>query len=292
MSNAIDADLIKTPARVVLATDLSARCDRALDRSVYLSRMWGSQLTAVTVTDPTTPLHQSVMWLEGQDEGAMLRLAHTQLRHDVPATDVPINFRFMKGTDTAGQIRAVVQEKQADLVVVAVSHNEPFGRFVLGSTVESLAQTVKVPILIVRQRALGPYRKIIVGTDFSPASRRALQLADVMFAQQVLTLYHARNPARGMSRPDAEQLIRINQEIIAQMRTFLEETPNLSEPQLVRPVAETGVFVRQLLSRVLEQETDLVVLGNRGAGGIKSLLLGSASGQLLQWLPCDVLLVP
>ncbi|WP_374577666.1 universal stress protein [Phenylobacterium sp. J367] len=48
------------PKTVLLATDLSSRCDRAQDRSLQLARRWNARLVLVTVVEPETPARDSV----------------------------------------------------------------------------------------------------------------------------------------------------------------------------------------------------------------------------------------
>ena len=42
-----------TPRAVLLSTDLSCRCDRALDRAVLSAKGWQARLVALTVVEPT-----------------------------------------------------------------------------------------------------------------------------------------------------------------------------------------------------------------------------------------------
>src|SRR3546814_17940269 len=39
------------PTRILVATDLSCRCDRALDRAVALAQQWAAELVAVAVME-------------------------------------------------------------------------------------------------------------------------------------------------------------------------------------------------------------------------------------------------
>lgn len=55
---------------------------------------------------------------------------------------------------------------------------------------------------------------------------------------------------------------------------------------------EYGGIEATLTQYVREHEIDLVVMGSHGCSGIMSLLLGSTAAKLLDWLPCDMLLVP
>ncbi len=80
---------------------------------------------------------------------------------------------------------------QAGLVVAAVSRNETLGRLLLGSTIEQVARALTVPLLVVRRRVRGSYRRVLVATDFSASSRLAWQAAVRLFPQADLTIYHA-----------------------------------------------------------------------------------------------------
>ena len=56
--------------------------------------------------------------------------------------------------------------------------------------------------------------------------------------------------------------------------------------------ANSQQLIDQELAFIKANEIDLVVIGSHGCSGIMSLLLGSTASKLLDWLPCDMLLVP
>jgi len=285
-------ELKQTPSRIVMATDLSARCDRALDRAAQLARSWNCDLLAVNVLDPTASPQQTLAWVEGQNDEGLARLAQKQLVRDMSTVDVTASIRIVKGQDVAGEIRQVIEQERAGLLITAVAHNETLGRFLLGSTVDQLAQSVSIPMLVVRQRAHGPYKKILVGTDLSESSRRALTTAARMFADQNLILYHAQASAlSSLTGKSTDAAQSASPSTVQACEEFLKLTP-LPDHDKVHLVVQGAHIRRALPAKVIEQDIDLVVLGNKGAGGFKDLLLGSNSAQLLQWLPCDVLLVP
>jgi nucleotide-binding universal stress UspA family protein len=47
----------------------------------------------------------------------------------------------------------------------------------------------------------------------------------------------------------------------------------------------------EILRRLEERPVDLVLVGSRGAGGLRRALLGSVAADLLREAPCNVLLV-
>lgn len=103
-------------------------------------------------------------------------------------------------------ILAACDAEAAGLIVTGVARNEALSRIVLGSTVDALARRSPVPLLVVRSRARAPYREVVVASDFSPSSRRALETAAVLFPDAGFTLFHAfGNPYPALSGMDAAQ---------------------------------------------------------------------------------------
>lgn len=76
----------------------------------------------------------------------------------------------------------------------------------------------------------------------------------------------------------------------AECAAFLAATA-FPEGTQVRSVVECGAIEGMLPRYVREHNIDLVVMGSHGRSGLISLLLGSTAAKLLDWLPCDTLLV-
>lgn len=278
-----------TPKQVLLATDLSARCDRALDRAVQLTEAWQAELTAVNVLDLGGAPDQILAWTSGATDQDLRRIALQELRRNTEGVHVPIALRVERGSDPGAVIRRVAQEVRADVIVSSVARNEVLGRFLLGSTVEQLAGTVSQPMLVVRQRARKPYRHIVVASDLSPGAHEGLQVAARLFPGQPLELFHAHEmPLAGLSgRPTAGKAVTISAQQACE--ALLVQTPLPSDTS-VHIHCERGAVTSALPAYVRQHEVDLVVLGVQPAG-LVSTLLGSTALRLIQWLPCDVLLV-
>lgn len=278
------------PARILLATDLSARSDRALDRAVQLAQQWQAELIAFNVLEPRDP-DQIMSWFDGADDATLDIAARRQLTRDLAGIDLPVRVRTARTDDTPGGIRELAASEGCGLVVAGVARSEAIGRFLLGSTVAKLARSLPQPLLVVRQRARTAYRRVVVATDFSEASRQALYAALHLFPDCDVELYHAyESPQGGLTErlnvPTPGEAV--GQECAA----FLDGSElSASERARIRLVIEYGSPEQALARYAREQEVDLVVIGNVGRTGIMAALLGSTATRLLDWLPCDTLVV-
>lgn len=280
----------RPPARLLLATDLGARCDRALDRSAQLAREWQAELIALNVLEPSVCADQTHAWISGATDDQLMSVAERQLSRDLSGMKMPVKIRIVQGREPDTAIRETATAVGADFVVTAVARQETFGRVLLGTTNERLARSLKPALLVVRGRAQGPYQRILVATDFSEMSRHALLTAAAFFPGRDLTLYHAYTPP--MSGPGTTASIGVTsrQIALAECGEFVQET-RLSEGTLMHPVVECGRIPIKLARYVRDNDIDLVVIGGHSHGGIMSMLLGSTAAKLLEFLPCDTLLV-
>jgi nucleotide-binding universal stress UspA family protein len=131
---------------------------------------------------------------------------------------------------------------------------------------------------------------IVVGVDGSDGSRRALQWA----------LQEAR--LRGAPARVVLAWTYLDQPVEGFDVAYGESDARARLDQVVDAVASEGddvelerVVVNDLPARALldaARGADLLVVGSRGLGGFKGLLLGSVSQQVVQHAPCPVVVVP
>lgn len=280
-----------SPQRLLIATDLSARCDRALDRSAQLASEWQAELVALNVLEVIQAPDQILAWSEGAGFEELEQIAQQKLRDDLSGFNGVVNLRIAQG-DAVQRVREITEETSSELVVTGMARDEPLGRFILGSTVERLALSLPQPLLVVRNRPRGSYLRIVVASDFSDASREALQKAARLFPQRELVIYHALSqPMPGVAAQDSAELQakRIEEGICAE---FIASC-NLPEQtrQRLRVVIEPGPLERSLARYVRNRGIDLAIIGAQGKGALLDMLLGSSATRLLDWLPCDTLIV-
>ena len=139
---------------------------------------------------------------------------------------------------------------------------------------------------------------IIVGIDGSDHSRHALEWAvrEAAVRHAPLTVFTAQQAAVGywgspVLYPGDEDLAEQGRKT-AQEETdsVLEKIGSESRPSSVTVRAVTGLPAEALLEAAAD--ADMIVVGSRGAGGFKRLLMGSVSTQVTHHAGCPVVVIP
>ena len=281
------------PKTILLATDLSSRCDRALDRAAQLANLWGARLVVLNVLEHDEEFLESrrtadlPSWRRPPDREAVVA---TQLRRDLGEELKGAEIRIVQGAPAA-TIDAVARDIDADLIIVGVARDETLGRYFLGSTVERLARQTPVPLLVVKNR-LRPYGEILVATDFSPPSQHALTAAAQFFPHAPLTLLHAWEvPFRGfLDSPNfRREWSAMEKEgcdkFVAQSRLSQDQHRNL---QVLLEHGSTETIIRTYMRA---KGVDLIVVGTHGRSGLFDVRLGGTAKRILEAAPGDVLLI-
>lgn len=292
MSNA--SQRYATPRRILLATDLSGRCDRALDRAVLLAVEWNAALVVVHALEPDYQTivgaeHEVPSWRRSSTR--RMSIAERQVREDLLGRDVPFEVVIEDGTPT-DLVLNVAAERGCDLIVTGTARNETFGRFILGSTVDRLARRAPVPVLVVKGRARRPYARVAVATDFSDVSRHALEGAAELFPASTIALLHGYRPITGGLADSRAGDEAGRQSAVDACAGFLAAAALAPERRSAMQIFIESSDIELVVRDFAEDKgIDLLVIGARGRNPLLDLLLGSTAERLLRSAPCDVLVM-
>jgi nucleotide-binding universal stress UspA family protein len=282
--------LLAPQHRVVLATDLSARSDRAMDRAASLMRRLDAELIALHVLELIDPIGPPP---RRRPMAELVRIARAQLCDDLRDAGEQVTISIEERGDPADVILRVARERGCELIVTGVARNETFGRSTLGKTVDRLVRSSEIPLLIVTVRA--PYQSIVVAVDFSEPSRHALETATALFPEERLTIVHAHDAPGSYAAVDFDRhRERFQHMAEVQLEAFLNEGSPVTKAVGMRSSArvEFGAPEQVMLELVQNSHVDLVVLGTHGRGYLLNAILGSTAKRILGSLPCDALVVP
>jgi len=285
---------------ILLCTDGSEQSLAAARTAAEIACKYDAQLILLTVFDDTVACTPYLgAWQMGIDPEELARYAaRVQQRAEHEAGKVieraGRSYQLMREMGhPVDAIVAAAERKQADLIVLGSRGMGSWQSALLGSVSDGVAHHAKCPVLIVRGESLSIH-KILLASDGSEgaykATRAALDLTAAFDAQlTVLNVFESLATYTGVTTDD------LDPEIYAdRVRQAVERRLNCDAEAMgvdYRFIQQVG-HPAQTIARVAQEScTDLIVLGSRGLGPFKSLLMGSVSDRVLHHAHSPVLIV-
>lgn len=274
--------------RIIVATDLSARSDRAVHRAITLAHENHAEIEVVHVLDADYP---------GAANADLERLARDTIRDQIASLDRSeerYRIKIIRGHDYVEIIR-YAQVIGADLIALGIPRQMPADYF-RGTTAERVIRGGHVPVLVVREPVVRSYQTLLVAHDLSVHSRRALAFAAELAPHAEFHLLHATHePFRAFLDPETiSELVRDEQDNFRKMvAPELEALKANVKPRVPRIELLFGEGLAEAVIRekASEVKPDLLVIGTHGRTGIAHAVLGSVAEGLLANPPVDVLAV-
>jgi universal stress protein A len=138
-------------------------------------------------------------------------------------------------------------------------------------------------------------RKILVPTDFSPASRKALSYA-LRFAKDrnsEITLLHVLEPETPLTLAGRPAAAAFSEAELAGVEESLRALADSAETAGTgtKSVLRTGVATHEIVEAAKELDIDLIVIATHGFTGWKHFAIGSTAERVARAAPCPVLVV-
>ena len=302
------------PAKVLLAIDGSAEAERALQAAVELAWNTGSELYLIHVW--SVPLYYHPEWhgypaqYEKQREEARRQLDE-QVEKISTAGGVVAEAHLAIGAPDE-EIVATAEDIGVGLVVMGSRGLSGLRRSLLGSVSESVVSHAHCPVLVMRRELgrearAGQRRvekisifptKILVATDGSPSSARAVQEAvdlahdtdselHLVHVMPVSTLYSSADMVLAAGIPLYEESHKKAERILAEdVERAKEAGAPAAEAHLLEGKPDAGV-----VTLAEEVGAGLIVVGSRGFGALARALLGSTSTSIVRHAHCPVMVI-
>ncbi|MFA1542690.1 universal stress protein [Actinomadura monticuli] len=207
------------------------------------------------------------------------------------APDVPVQGVLECGRPAAKLIEA---GRSAALIVLGPRGLGGFAGLVLGSVSAQVVAHAACPVVIARGTDGRPGTepgRAVVGVDGSPASRAALEMAFTEADLHGLSVHAvaAWEPAPVQDLPPLVDEVGMRGAATARLNELMAPLRDLHPG--VDAQAEIMVGPPREVLLEAAQGARLLVVGSRGMGGFRGLLLGSVSHALVQYAPCPVAVV-
>jgi nucleotide-binding universal stress UspA family protein len=273
--------------RVIVGVDGSERDLDAVHMAAREASLRGWSLDIVHVEDRPPPSPDVAAWTPALATKELLARANTWASHT--NADVPVETSV-----SAGRPDLVLEalSRSAGLIVVGTGRKVGIARFLSGTVSLNVAAHAWCPVLVVGEPVTAPRGRVVVGVDGSRESVQAVHVAAgaavVRGAELIVHTAYQDSADDALAESDSwrshpveERHRAVQDQVLAEALTSTREPPRLTQQLVNGEATET----------LLEASTnaDLLVVGNRGRGGLLSTLLGSVTMVLLQRSHCPVL---
>jgi nucleotide-binding universal stress UspA family protein len=280
--------------RVLVATDGSRHAQAAISTTVNFPWPARTRVRAIIARTTRAEYRRSILLsaLDRESEKAANGARRTLSRR-WPDIEIEVVDR----TPVEGILRGA-ERFHAGVIVVGWRGHGAVRRLLMGSVSRGVVRGAQCAVLVARGRQ--GVRKIVVGVDSSPHSRRALALVGRLVPPRngQVTLFSAVElmtvPSWGGVPGAAEIAREIRRTNAMQARTAMKAL-NRAAAELKRGGWHTrtdlvhGEPLRELLGTVAAAGAEVLVVGARGTSGVRRLLLGSVAEGALNRSPVAVL---
>lgn len=264
---------------LLIASDLSERSDRAIQRGFMLAAEMGARATVVSIVDDSLP-EELIAELERRSRDLLHATASSL------AGNVEFEIIVRRG-DAISQLVEIVNSGGFDMAVVGIHRSRGVFDGLRPTTVESVVSQSLRPILLVAAPAHAAYGRVLAPVGFSPACQRAVEVSLCLAPKAAFRLFHAwMAPFEGLTGGASSDFARaVQRETAAQATAWSASLPaSLAKVDLIHDSVAQG------LSREMKSfAPDLLAVG-ANTRAVSFTGLGHFTADLVRDPPCDVLI--
>jgi nucleotide-binding universal stress UspA family protein len=279
--------------KILVATDFSARADRAIRQASLLAKAFDASLVLVNVIDDDRP--PAILESERSAAFDLLdAIGRTLRENDGLACDV----RLMSGSPSDGIVEAA-EKAGADVVVVGAHRRRAVGDVFVGTTAERAVRGCRRPVLMANAVPAGVYHRILVAVDLSAGCGDVLGAVRTLGLDrqaEVSVLYVHEGPEadpriRAYMTVDEvkARLAAQEKEASDRLSAYLAGLECKNVKHILRSRGEsTGTTICEVAREI---GAGLIAVGTHGRTGLERAIVGSVAERVLRTAECDVLAV-
>lgn len=278
---------------VLVPTDLSPGAERAFEHARLLCKRFGARMTLYHAVEVPDPIYAHWAFAHGHQVWCQAAMAAESSlrcwagRVDDGQVDVVVE-------RSSSAHRALVQRMKAthpDLTVMGTHAREGWSHLLLGSVTEKVVQQAHCPVLCIRSTEHHdslPYKRILVPTDLSLASRLPFPLARRLveaFEADVIGLHVVPSATLATLSGIPDSLPTVLPSEAQVWRFFQQDFEGLP----VTAQVCSGTVWERIAHVARVEKADLIVMSTRGHDSLADRILGSNTERVVRHAPCPVL---
>jgi nucleotide-binding universal stress UspA family protein len=281
---------------ILVPTDLSEYGNKAFHTAEKIRRAFNGTIT---------PMHtfKEVIWPDGISMPNINEVLSDEIKNRVASKLKSLASKFTDESCINPSVitygdpfnRIMSEAKTRDLVVMTTHGRKGFKKALLGSVAEKMIRNSPVPVLVTRGRELKSeaqeFTKILVTTDFSEASYKAMPLAaeTLRNSDAIAGLLHIVSLEHTGTMKEGEKIAHKAKQKIEQVKKehfgeFGDRVTTMTEVSTNSP----QVAINKILNA---GGYDLLILSTLGKSAMKYMLIGSNAASLARSANAPVLVV-
>lgn len=279
--------------RILSGIDFGKESDKVIAYSAFFAKIFNASLDLLYVIDYiVTPPMYLQSYIQEESKEAQLKL--NNIKELLSKSEINTQTKIITGR-LQESFEKAIKKSQADLVILGFAHHA-----LRRSSSEKLIKSLKIPMLVVKGKESRSIsfeniliKRILCPYDFSDISERALieatKLASLFGSEfdVVHVLPEFITNKRIQKKIKYDELI----------KPLYEGTMNNISEILKKNNIKANSFIyegqpsEKITLHAKRKDVDLIVIGARGLGLIKNLLIGSVTDSVLKKSDCPVLII-
>lgn len=291
---------------ILCATDLSDYSNQTISYGIALAEMFEAKLYVCHIVETIPVVTYGEAFFDATEQQySLVNLAKKQLYELIDKKKY--NFEpIVSVGNKVEEILRITEEKKASIVITATRIRKGINKLLLGSVTERLMRTLTCPLVVLRssydkyteyEKIKYGFKKILVGCDFSADSKLALDhgLSLAQEFQSELHLVHVIAEHASQYSPDmmtkfdvtydSDTKKQLNKKLLELFPKEAHNWCNIKTDVLLGPPHE------EICLYATSNDIDLIILGTRGIGLVKTLFVGSTTDRVIRKAKCPVLSV-
>jgi nucleotide-binding universal stress UspA family protein len=211
---------------------------------------------------------------------------------------------MLRDGDPADTILTIADETHAGIIVIGTQGGRGLGSVLPGSVAKKVLRHAERPVLVISRMAGvappesgGSFEHVVYPTDFSPASRSGLRLAE-LFARRtgaILSLVHVLRLPKVLPAIPGEKPIVMPRGVAARLREDLEGQmegliAGLDTEHVSGHVAVNASPAEGIADMARQDGIDLILIPRHSKHGVSTYFFGRTAENLARIAPVPVLL--
>lgn len=281
---------------MVIASDFSKHAEYALQRALSLAEQHHSSLHVLNVVRQS--LSVGFARFSGNEQQKKLLELEKSTKDKLSALtkkysfDVPVTLAVSLGR-AADEIIRYAEKNQCHLILAGAHGQYHINDHILGTTSGDIVRQGSTPVLLTKNEPVFSYDRILIATDFSEVSKKAVEFAFQCFPNATFQLLHIVDIYYSdflNSDDDSPSKNEKTKDILEKLDDFLKRCKVKHEKFDKKIIG--GYLADAIVIQSEKWNADLLVFGAQGHSKLHYFLMGSVAKRLLQLSSRDMLVIP